>query len=76
MNSSATQVRTFRATHIALRMLLTKSQPLNCIFWSMRTLDWLFAASRLHNDRAPCCTAEWPYCLSLYCADYWLVADM
>ena len=20
----------------------------------------------MNNDRAPCCTAEWPYCLSLY----------
>ena len=33
----------------------------------MRTQIWLFAASKLHNDRVPGCTAEWPYCLLLYC---------
>ena len=32
----------------------------------MGTLIWLFAASKLHNDRTPCCTVKWPYCLSLY----------
>ena len=37
-------------------------QPVNCIFWPIRTLNWLVAASKLHNDRALCCTAEWPYC--------------
>ena len=24
-------------------------------------LSWLLVANKLHNDRAPCCTAEWPY---------------
>ena len=67
MNSRATQVKIFRATPFALRMSLPQSQPVNCILWPIRTLIWLFAASKLHNDRAPCCTAEWPYCLSLYC---------
>ncbi len=31
----------------------------------MRTLNWLLAASKLHNNKAPRCTAEYWY--SLYC---------
>ena len=50
------------STHIALRISLPSCQPVNCIFWRKRTLNWLVAASKLHNDRASCCTAEWPYC--------------
>ena len=32
------------------------------IFWPTKTLNWPVAASKLHNDRAPCSTAEWSYC--------------
>ena len=28
----------------------------------IRTLSWLVAASKLHNNRAPCFTVESPYC--------------
>ena len=49
-------------THIALRISLPLCQPVNCTFWPLRTLNWLVAANKLHNDRAPCCAAEWPSC--------------
>ena len=47
-----------------LRISLLLWQRVNCIFWPIRTLNWLVAASKLH-DRAPCCTAEWPGAHSL-----------
>ena len=47
------------SAHIALRISLPLCQPVNCIFWP--TLNWLVAASELH-DRAPCCTTERSYC--------------
>ena len=32
-------------------------------FWPIRMLNWLVTASKLHNDRAPCCTAvHFLYC--------------
>ena len=49
----------FLSTHIALRVSLTSCQPVNCIFWPIRTLNCVVAASKLHN-KTPCCTAEWP----------------
>ena len=36
---------------IALRMLLALSQPVNCIFWPIKTLNWLTAASKLNKYR-------------------------
>ena len=45
-----------------LRMLLAFSQPVNCIFWPIKTHNWLVAASKLHNHWGTGCTAEWPYC--------------
>ena len=63
------------SVHVALRMLLALSQPVNCIFWPIRTLNWLFGASKLHKHRGTCCTAEWPYCpVAILCPDtelYW-----
>ena len=50
------------SAHVALRTLLALSQPVNCIFWPIGMLKWLFAASKLHKHRGTCCTAEWPYC--------------
>ena len=47
------------SAHVALRMLLAFSQPVNCIFWPIKTLNWLVAASKLHKRRGTCCTAEW-----------------
>ena len=47
-------------------MLLAFSQPVNCIFWPIITLNWLLTASKLHKLRGTCYTAEWPY-WSLYC---------
>ena len=43
-------------------MLLAFSQPVNCIIWPIKTLNWLVAASQLHKHRGTCCIAEWPYC--------------
>ena len=37
------------SAHVALRMLLAFSQPVNCIFWPIITLNWLVAASKLHK---------------------------
>ena len=51
----------FEAAHVALRTLLAFSQPVNCIFWPIGMLNWLVAASKLHNHRETCCTAEWPF---------------
>ena len=48
--------------HFALRMLLAFSQPVNCVFWPIKTLNWLVAASKLHKHWGTCYTAEWPYC--------------
>ena len=50
------------STHVALHMLLAFSQPVNCIFCPIITLNWLVAASKLQKHRGTCCTAEWPYC--------------
>ena len=60
MNSRATHL-TFASAHVALRMLLAFSKPVNCIFWLIRTLNWLATASKLHKHRGTC-TTEWPYC--------------
>ena len=38
------------------------SQPINCIFRPIKTLNWLVAASKLHKHRGTGCTAECPYC--------------
>ena len=35
--------------HFALRMLLAFSQPVNCIFWPIETLNWLLAAVNCMN---------------------------
>ena len=43
-------------------MLLAFSQPVNCVFWPMETLNWLVAASKLHKHRGTYYTTEWPYC--------------
>ena len=64
MNRRASCVRTFEvfeAAHVALRMLLAFSQPVNCIFGPIGMLNWLVAASKLHKHRETCCTAEWPF---------------
>ena len=38
------------------------SQPVNCIFWPIETLNWFVAASKLHKRRGTCYTVGWPYC--------------
>ena len=66
MNSRATpsghSIEVCVPAHFALRMLLAFSQPVNCIFWPIETLNWLVAASKLHKHRGTCYTAEWSYC--------------
>ena len=52
------------STHVALRTSLTLCQPVNCIFYPIKTLKWLVAASKLHNVRASCFTAESPFIYS------------
>ena len=47
---------------VKLRLLLAFSQSFNCIFWPIKTLNWLVAASKLHKLRETCYTVEWPYC--------------
>ena len=47
--------------HFALRTLAF-SQPVNCVFWPIETLNWLVEASKLHKHKGTCYTAEWPYC--------------
>ena len=39
-------------------MLLTFSQPVNCMFWPIETLNWRVAASKVHKHRGACYTAE------------------
>ena len=58
MNSRATPLKFVcpRISHYAF------SQPVNCIFWPIETLNWLVVASKLHKHRGTCYTAEWPYC--------------
>ena len=52
-------------------MLLAFSQPVNCVFWTIETLNWLVAASKLHKHRGTCYTAEWPYCpFAILCPNY------
>ena len=36
-------------------MLLTFSQPVDCIFWPIRTLNWLVPTSKLHKHWGTCC---------------------
>ena len=55
------------STHIALRISLPLRQPVNCIFWPIRTLNWLMAAIELHNNRAPCPLLIGPTVYFLYC---------
>ena len=50
MNSRATQLMCV-SVHFALRILLALSQPVNCIFWPIKTLNLLVAASKLHKHR-------------------------
>ena len=69
MHRRATRVgafEVFEAAHVALRMLLAFSQPVNCIFWPIGMLNWLVAASKLHKHRVTCCTAEWPFYVFLF----------
>ena len=56
MHSRTTQLKS-----VCPRMSLPFAQPVNCIFWPIKTLYWLVGASKLHKDRGTCCTAEWPY---------------
>ena len=62
MNSRATHLKFACPRMSYLRMLLAFSQPVNCIFWPIKTQNWLVAASKLHNHWGTGCTAEWPYC--------------
>ena len=48
--------------HVALGAFFAFSQPVNCIFWPMKVLNWLVAESKLHRHWETCCTAGWPYC--------------
>ena len=64
MDSRATQLKLVcpRMWHY-IRMLLALSQSVNCIFWPIKALNCLVAASKLHKHRMTCCTAAaWPYC--------------
>ncbi len=71
MNRRATQVGTFEVcvlTHVALRMLIMLVLAVNCIFWPIETLNWLFRhyyilASKLHKNMGTCYTAELPFYL-------------
>ena len=55
------------SAHVAFRMLLALSQPVNCIFWPIKTLNWMVAASKLHKHKGSGYTAEWPSVYLLYC---------
>ena len=60
-NGHAFEVCVF--AHVALRaFFFALSQPVSCIFWPMKVLNWLVAASKLHRHWETCCTAGWPYC--------------
>ena len=61
MNSRATQLKFVcpRMSYYACYCIIS---AVNCIFWSIETLNWLVAVSKLHKHRGTCCTAEWPYC--------------
>ena len=37
------------SAHVALRVLLAFSQPVNCIFRPIKMLNWLVVASKLHK---------------------------
>ena len=54
------------SAHVALRMLLAFSQPVNCIFWPIKTLNWLVAASELHKHRRRVALLSGPTVNSLY----------
>ena len=56
---------------VVLRMLLAFSQPVNCIFWPIKTQNWLAAASKLHSHWGTGYTAEWPYCPLILPSDDW-----
>ena len=43
-------------------MLLALSEPVNCIFWPIKALNLLVAASKLYKHRLTCSTVEWAYC--------------
>ena len=64
MVSSTTQmicVHACRVTHV----ITIIRPPLNCIFWPIRTLDWLLTASKQHNNRA--LTSTIPFAILCYC---------
>ena len=52
-------VHAYRITHVNDTIMPASQFLLRPI----KTMNWLVAASKLRNDnKAPCCTAEWPYC--------------
>ena len=59
MHNRVTHLKSVSA-HVVLCMLLVFCQPVKCIFWPMKMLNWLVAASELHKHRGTGCTAEWP----------------
>ena len=52
----------FVSAHVALRTLLALSQPVNCIFWPIETMNWLVAAIGEHVDLLSGPTVYFLYC--------------
>ena len=70
-------IEVFVSEHIGLRMLLEFSQPVNFIFWPIKTLNWLKASSKLHKHRRHFALLSSPTVHSLYCGyttdlNYWI----
>ena len=58
------------STHIALRISLSLLQPVNCIFWPMRMLNWWSQpvnCINLHKHKTPIALLSEPTVYSLYC---------
>ena len=50
------------SAHVASRVLLAFSQPVDCFFWPIKTLNWLVEVSKLHRHMGTFWTAECSYC--------------
>lgn len=54
--------KNFCITRILLPTSLRYSQPVNCIFWSIKTSNWVTATSKQIKYTAPGCTEDWCCC--------------
>ena len=55
------------SAHIALRMLLALSQPVNCTFWPRRMLDFSHPVNCINIDRGHATLLSDPTVHSLFC---------